>query len=820
MPVLQIAGGGFVIDQNGLSDGSPFVYSSADAIASPGPYPLLIVADVVDAVPGAEQVAGDIVRGMAMVLRHASVDDPRQALLNAFTTANERVLAENSGLSGMRRLYLGLTCVVVRGNELYVAQCAPSQLLVWQDGQQFALPDLSTWSARDVTGTFASFSFPLGFQREVQPRISYSRCAPGDVISAVSWQLAQHLYDGGALDGDSAGEEFQHALADVRPGSPARHYHGAIYRIVHGSPAIEGKIADIQGHRPGQRRHSHSGTVSVTQPLPDLAGANGTAFAEDSGSETRSDLDTLVPEHSSEYASSVASDSHAQSGGSSGGANFVELGSKPEHFSESLSSPFIHAKDDSSINSITHPATVRADKSRRSHARKGHNVEIFAGLLLSLSAAVVGVWQVTKRDRPIHGPRDDGTLGLPHLQRWSDTYHRPRFERVRRVSPRFQIHGFLLVGVVIAVAALASVFVFNQLSDRAAGVTANVEERLQEISAVRAQTDVTVPTESGYESLTSAQVVLNELAAESISDEMSGRVQEEQAAVATALNELTSTEELGNVQVLGSIPAAAEGVTERLFSGNGSVYVFSDALYELDQVSSTLVKLLAPGDVVAGEPVGTLLAAAWNDDRPIVADSHNVYMRDPADGRWHRVSIGTLSDDGYASITAMAAFDRNLYFLTAESGQILKFEALDFSVPPEDWAASSAREQLQTAVDLYIDGSIHVVLKDGQVLTFFRSALERTLDATIIPELGSVSALTTVRDGEYYFMIDAATGRIAGIDAEGELYKQFTPSPDTPTLQGATDLVVNESNGITYVVANSTLYAVRITVPPPVATTE
>ena len=43
---------------------------------------------------------------------------------------------------------------------------------------------------------------------------------------------------------------------------------------------------------------------------------------------------------------------------------------------------------------------------------------MLAGLVLSLTAAVVGVWGVTRRDRPLHGPVDDGMLGLPRLQRW------------------------------------------------------------------------------------------------------------------------------------------------------------------------------------------------------------------------------------------------------------------------------------------------------------------------------------------------------------------------------------------------------------------
>jgi hypothetical protein len=817
--VIQTAGGGFMLDRHGLQPASSLVYAASDAPATGAAFPLIIVVDLVEPLPGAETILEDVLLGMSSFLRHEVHRDPLAALQIAFATANQRVLDENSHRAGQRKIYAGLTCVVMRQDEIFVAQCAPGQLLVWQDGILHAIPRLSTWSDRDITGTFSSLSYPLGFRREMKPRVAYSSCASGDVIAVVSWQLARYLHDHKCLDSQSQPSDLTRALAQMPLTDETYRVHGAIFKMEEPSaPRLidaDGWALDEPAHRSeiegAQGTEGNHGEHSAEQKL-----VNGIRLGEKSGGQDTASFDTLGSGQSRYEFTDDLPVAHTSHISVPDEAHYVELDASIKQFSQpgaidALPEPSDRVRRTERYKGADGPLRHK----KRPTAREGYSVEIFAGLLLFLSAAVVGVWQATKRDRPIHGPRDDGTLGLPHLQRWSDSYQRPRFERVRSVSPRFQINGFLMVGAAVAVIALAVVLVFNALSSRTDSQTSGVEERLQALVSVRAQTDTSVPSLSSYESLLGAQVALDELAAATGSEDLLARIADEQAAVATALNELAGVVQLSSVQVLGSLPPVADGVQPRLFSGGGRVFVVGDALYELDQISGTLIQLLASGDLVSGEPAGTILAAAWNDDRPLAVDSHNVYMQDPADGNWHRVPLGVLNDAGYSNITAVSTFNRNVYFLTADTGQILKFDALDFSVAPEDWAAGSAREQLKTAVDLMIDGNIHTVLTDGQVLTFFRSTLDRTIVAQVLPALTSVSAFTSTANGAYFFMIDAADGRIVGVDRDGGLYRQFVTSPGLPTLEDATDLAINESNGITYVLADNTMFMVRLTLPAP-----
>lgn len=792
MSVVQLAGVSFAVEANGLSDNSPFVWVATRVQSTDRPTPLLVIADVVDAVPDAATVAQEIVRGVSVYLQHVDQAHPDEALKRCFATANIRVLEENRNRTGMRRLHLGLTCVMIDGQGLYVAQCAPSQLLVWQDANLVELPSLSTWSARDITGTFTSLSYPLGFQQDIVPRISYTEWEPGDVVAAVSWQLARHLDDTGLLDHRTGVDVLYQALSDDELASASRYVHGAVFRL--------GTVAGIGNKVPDVRDPQQ-----LIKPDPGIAPDFGSRIAPVS--------DTLDPGHFLDSYTDELPTIRTETLSVDKDAEVVELTVSSPTFSGRQHSSKRRATQDRGGNSRKRETGHQRGGSGRPPARRGHIVEILAGLLLSLSAAVVGVWQISKRDRPIHGPKDDGTLGLPHLQRWSHSYHAPRFQNVRRVSPRMQVNRFLAAGAAVVILAIAGLMAFNAINNQESTGSQDFQARLVEISTIRASIDTSIPSDVNYQALQGAHAALVEMEGSAPSDEMLAGVHEEQAAVATAITELTGSTTLSAVQVLGALPPVEEGVTPRLFTGAGRVFVLSDSLYELDTINGNLILLLAAGQEVGGSPVGTMLAATWNEDRLMVVDSMNVFVRNPGTGEWQRVPLGVITEGGFADFSAVTAFDRNLYFLSDGLGKIYKYDALDFGAPPEDWASATTGDALSDGVDFHIDGFIHVLGSDGRIMSFFRSAIERTIEPVVRPEGIQATAFQPVLGGKYFYIVDGGNGRIVAINNEGQLFQQFTTGPDQPSLRGATDLVINESNGLSYMLVNNTLFTVRLTVP-------
>ena len=85
----------------------------------------------------------------------------------------------------------GATAVVLAGREIIVAQAAPSQAILVQDGQVYAVPDVASWRGDYAPDTPAGESHPLGFSDEQTPRLYHSGRRP-----ATSSCSAQRVWGG------------------------------------------------------------------------------------------------------------------------------------------------------------------------------------------------------------------------------------------------------------------------------------------------------------------------------------------------------------------------------------------------------------------------------------------------------------------------------------------------------------------------------------------------------------------------------------------------------------------------------------------------
>jgi hypothetical protein len=112
-------------------------------------------------------------------------------LQKAVREINNLLLEENeASLPGEQR-DAGITCVVLRDDDLFVAQAGPAALFLAQDGRVTRYPDLSPWlddvSAEDMDAT------PLGGRREVHVDLFHSKVRRGDVALLVDAGLAAAL---------------------------------------------------------------------------------------------------------------------------------------------------------------------------------------------------------------------------------------------------------------------------------------------------------------------------------------------------------------------------------------------------------------------------------------------------------------------------------------------------------------------------------------------------------------------------------------------------------------------------------------------------
>lgn len=444
-------------------------------------------------------------------------------------------------------------------------------------------------------------------------------------------------------------------------------------------------------------------------------------------------------------------------------------------------------------------------------------IELLAGLVLSLTAAVVGVWQVTKRDRPLHGPLDDGTLGLPRLQRWDASYQPPRMQRLRSRFPRIEISRVVIVACLLIGIAAGTAFWLSRSSSQTALQQNEFALGLGEVSTLRQQAAATRSQSEAYALLTRAQERIDDVAADITTADDRAALTNEESALVAELERVTNVVRLSSVQVVGTFPDTPGSIEPQLVSGGGQTYLLADAVYQVQPAGATLVRLLGDGDTVAGdaEPVGRILALTWRDTMLLAIDAKRVYAFEPNTGVWSVEPLAELDSIGYVEMTAAETFDRNLYLLTPESGQILKFTAGIYDSAPEDWNGAVARDDLESAVDLAINGHVYVALEDGRILDFFRARLESTFEPKVLPPIERASSIVVPADSGLLYMLSETDGRILRIGPDGRLLQQIVPPANTP-MTGATDLALDNALDIALVISHDTLYLLRLPAPPAV----
>jgi hypothetical protein len=837
---------------------TPFVYLAApDALRQPAwSGVLLIMTEPLEPAPGVTEAAVAVIDELRDALDGVAAEDAIARLSDAYQASNVRLYRENTQRTIRKRIYLGVTTVMLCGGQLIVAQTPPGQLLVRQDDALYAFPALDSWQPDFQPSRTYDLPNPLGLRFQVEPDVFYSEAAAGDLIVALSSKLARavasleeeiRLVDGPedalALVVDTCERQFVatgHGVTTVvpqrvspEPVVPARSLPPELEAFDFQSWESGEQPEDLGGqyrrwdtapldltHFTMQTESAHEEgldwNVTATQGEPELRRATPSPR----------DLDADHDIHHQWRPANMPNDRSPRPAGDDlprGGAGVLRHGGVTQGHLRFAADDERFARhggagDDVHAHALNvrlgHAPAVYPPAPSPSRARGTGPVELLAGLLLSLTAAVVGVWQITKRDRPIHGPLDDGSFGLPRLQRWDESYRPPRMQRLRSRAPRIEVSRIVLFTFALLVVAGGLFFYYTRSATRDVASANEFALALQQVEARRVEAGGIADAGTAYAVLIDAQTKLDRAAALEGADP--AQIATTRGQIAADIANVSGAQRLSNVQVVGGVPAAPSGMTPRLISGGGKLYLLSDAVYQVDTFSSSLVLLLGVGDIVGDEPVRPLRGATWREDRLVVMDSTRSYAFDATRGAWAVEPLSTFDAAGYNSVAAVEAFDRNLYVLTPESGQILKFQAGGYDMAPEDWTAGLANAELRLGVDMAIDGHVLVLLQDGRILDFFRSRLEATLTPQVVPPLERAAAIVAPVGSQYLYLLHAPDGRIIRLSRDGNVVQQFTSASlgAMPILSGAVDLSIDEAAGLAYILANDTIYTVRIPPPP------
>jgi hypothetical protein len=262
-----------------------------------------------------------------------------------------------------------------------------------------------------------------------------------------------------------------------------------------------------------------------------------------------------------------------------------------------------------------------------------------------------------------------------------------------------------------------------------------------------------------------------------------------------------------------------------LHDGNAGV------LYQVPREGGDPSVVLRPNSQIGDLQISRVHDIAWRFDSIIaVAQSIDngpfIYMFRNGNEWNYSILAGSLEWSTTGRTMRMQTFNGNLYLWGVTPSNILRYLSTQFGDFPEPWIQNDGGQILDTAVDMGIDGRIYLLMPDGTI-QYLRDTqdgqrgYERSLPIPdITPPLQSAARLVVTGDAESgsFFILDNYFGRIIQIEKRtGRFIQQITvPADSDITLDNLTALVLDENQArpILYFINGGTLYRAPIPDPP------
>lgn len=145
-------------------------------------------------------------------------------------------------------------------------------------------------------------------------------------------------------------------------------------------------------------------------------------------------------------------------------------------------------------------------------------------------------------------------------------------------------------------------------------------------------------------------------------------------------------------------------------------------------------------------------------------------------------------------------YSSNLYTLDNNSGKVYKSSLSSNAYRNRsEWLKEET--DLSAAVDLFVDGNIYLLKKDGQILKFYQGKSADYKSTPISSEVNNASKLIVSSQSAYVF--DATAKRLAVVAlADGHLMNQY----QFDSLGELKDFVIDEANRLVYLLNGETVY--------------
>jgi hypothetical protein len=439
------------------------------------------------------------------------------------------------------------------------------------------------------------------------------------------------------------------------------------------------------------------------------------------------------------------------------------------------------------------------------------------------------IFEPRARQAPWRKPPEHTQLGVPGkhgVDIFRGQTHYMGDQSWRNNLPRLPIIGSAWIWpvllLIVAGVVLGAMTIRDRYEEPEVDVGATIDQIDRAIVAARDENDPVEAAEELNAILDQIELARNE----SVPGDM---LDQRELAVTELLDDVTNVIRTSDVQRIGTLPEEfGDARVQGIFTPAG-VFFVAGSLYQYrpNPASDTpdLVTILEEGATVGSASVGSLWGVAFDVHGLYATDGNSVFMLPVESQEWKAVELGRINNQPWMP-GPVAAFDGALYLLQAEYRQIYRFpiEGTEDVAAPRDWLQTGARDRINDATDIAIDGNIYVLLDDGTIQVMLRGDLDQVLEpAYVEPDLAT--ALSGPGGSGYLYAVvnveDSDDGRIVAFDTEGQNAVQlrlpigFTTGDVDVRMpfDGVQDVIVDESTGTIYIINADAIWTTRYSLP-------
>lgn len=223
------------------------------------------------------------------------------------------------------------------------------------------------------------------------------------------------------------------------------------------------------------------------------------------------------------------------------------------------------------------------------------------------------------------------------------------------------------------------------------------------------------------------------------------------------------------------------------------------SIYELDAQSKKAVI------VGGGRSMNGIKYIDVSADEMILFSDQSIYRLIRGQDQKSKKIISRSEDWG--EIVSMVAYGGNIYLLDRTKSRIWKYTSLEDGYSPlREYLSADTRPDLSQAVNMAIDGSVWVAMRNGQIIKFTSGAVDSFVPSGIDPSLGDNLQIFTNDGVENLYVLDTDNSRLVVLNKKGEYKAQYV-WPKTLVVQS---IIAVKSVGKALLLSGGKIYSIDL----------